>query len=308
MKTIRTTVLFIIATFKIVSAQVDTTDWFPMQTGNYWEYMAWTGEGPKYFSIKVLGDTLMPNGKEYKIFYKEYFNITSDYTNYYRMETDCIYLYTGISSYFPAGEYKFLDFAVPDSTIWLIIPIFICCNPNSRGIASTFYDNTYYHFLQKSNEAKLFEDVYIDSTDTLWTPNDGSFPVSLNRGLGLVWHFIFNDGSYYLQGAIINGIKMGTIVAVENEDNTVPNNFSIKPYPNPFNSSTTLEINLPITGLTELSVYNTLGQKIATLIDEQKSTGNYNIQFNAAHLSSGVYFVLLKHNNLITKEKIILLK
>lgn len=298
--------LFLIAGF--TNAQIDTTDWFPMQTGNYWEYMALTGEGPKYFSTKVIGDTLMPNGKEYKVFYTKYFDTSFNFRLYYRKEIDSIYLYTGISSYIPLGEYKFLDFAVADSTIWLVYPVFICCNPNARGVSSTFIDYTYYNFLQKSNEAKHFEDVYVDSVDTLWTPNDGSFPIILNKGLGIVWHLIFNDGSYYLQGAIINGIQMGTIVDVENENNILPNNISLKSYPNPFNNSTTFKINLSAAGQTELSVYNILGQKIATLMDEQKSAGNYNIQFNANHLSSGVYFVLLKQNELITKEKIILLK
>ncbi len=306
MKTIRTTLLFIIATIKIVTAQVDTTDWFPMQTGNYWEYMAWTGEGPKYFSIKVLGDTLMPNNKEYKIFYKKYFDTSSGYIWYFRRDNNLIYEFSGDSIACLNMEYLYLDFFVPDSTIWLNCSGW--SDQNARGISSTFIDYNYYNLFQKPNVAKQFEDVYIDSSDTIWTPTDASFPIVLNKGLGMVWHFLFNDGSYYLQGAIINGMQMGTIVDVEKEYNTLPNNFSIKPFPNPFNSSTTLEINLPVTGLTELSVYNILGQKITTLIDEQKISGNYNIQFNANQLSSGVYLVVLKQNKLIIKEKIILLK
>ncbi len=307
MKTLKSVLLFVIATFEIATAQVDTTDWFPMQTGNYWEYMAWTGDGPKYFSQKIIGDTLMPNGSEYKIFYRKYFDSSSEGIWYDRKEDNSVYRYYGDSISCETLEYKFLDFSYPDSTVWLI------CAPwfypqSGRGISSTFYDYTYYTFLQKPNLAKQFEDVQVDSSDTLWTPNDGSIPIVLNKGLGIVWHFIFNDGSYYLQGAIINGIQMGTIVDVENEDNILPNNFSIKSYPNPFNNSTTLEIKLPETDQTELSVYNILGQKIATLMDEQKRAGNYNIQFNANQLSSGVYVVLLKQNELVAKEKLILLK
>ena len=92
------------------------------------------------------------------------------------------------------------------------------------------------------------------------------------------------------------------------ELNTALISFTLKSYPNPFNSTVNFEINLPESDYTELSIYNILGQKIATLFDEQKSAGNYNIQFNANHLSSGVYFVVLKQNKLIVKEKIILLK
>jgi len=307
MKTLKAIIFLIIVAVGFVKAQVDTTDWFPTQTGNYWEYMAWTDEGPKYFSIKILGDTLMPNGKEYKIFYKKYFDLSQEEIWFDRKQDSYVYRYFGDSISCETLEYKFLDFTCPDSTVWLICaPLFY---PQSgRGISFTYLDYTYYTFLQKPNEAKVFEDVQIDSVDTLWTPNDGSFPILLNKGLGIVWHFIFNDGIYYLQGAIINGITMGTIVGVEKEDNTIPNNFSLRAYPNPFNSLTTLEINLPITGLTELSVYNILGQRITTLIDEQKTPGNHKIKFNANHLSSGVYFVLLKQNELVTKQKIILLK
>ncbi|MFZ1517535.1 MAG: T9SS type A sorting domain-containing protein [Ignavibacteriaceae bacterium] len=297
--------LYLIAGF--TNAQVDTTDWFPMQTGNYWEYMAWDSP-PKYFSTKIIGDSLMPNGKEYKVFYTKYFDDSSDFTLYYRKETDSIFLYTGISSYFPLGEYKFLDFVSSDSTIWLLYPVYICCNPNARGISSTFLDYSYYNFLQKSNEAKQFEDVYVDSVDTLWTPNDGSFPIVLNRGLGIVWHFIFNDGSYYLQGAIINGLRMGIITDIDYEDMNVPDQFTLQSYPNPFNSTVNFKISLPESNFMELSLFNILGQKIATLFEEYKSAGNYNMQFNANHLSSGVYLAVLKQNKLILKEKIILLK
>jgi hypothetical protein len=250
----------------------------------------------------------MPNGKEYKIFYMKYFDISSEYTWYFRKDIDSVYVYTGISSYFPLGEYKYLDFLLPDSTVWLIIPVYNCCNPNSRGIASTLYDNTYYSFLQKPNEAKQFEDVYVDSADTIWTPTDGSFPIVLNRGLGIVWHFRFNDGSYYLQGAIINGITMGVITDIGYEDPNVPDQFTLQSYPNPFNSTTNFRINLPESDYTELSLYNILGQKIATLFEEYKPEGNCNIQFDANHLSSGVYLAVLKQNKLILKEKIILLK
>ncbi|MFZ2325047.1 MAG: T9SS type A sorting domain-containing protein [Ignavibacteriaceae bacterium] len=308
MEKIKKIILISLFAVSYTAAQVDTTDWFPMQTGNYWEYMAWTIMGPKYFSIKVVGDTLMPNEKNYSIFYKKYFDTSSDFIWYFRKDSNAVLSYTGISSLFPSGEFKYLDFIKPDSTIWLIIPIYNCCNPNSRGISSTYNDNTYYDFLNKTNEAKQFEDVYVDSVNTIWTPSDGSFPIVLNRGLGIVWHFIFNDGSYYLQGALINGVKMGVITDINKEDNNIPISFSLQSYPNPFNSRTNFIINLPVSDYTELSLYNILGQKIATLIDEYKSAGNYNIQFNANHLSSGVYLAVLKQNKFTVKEKIILLK
>lgn len=101
---------------------------------------------------------------------------------------------------------------------------------------------------------------------------------------------------------------MGVITDIQQEESIVIERFSLNSYPNPFNSTTNFRINLPESDFTELSLYNILGQKITTLVEEYKSAGNYNIQFNANHLSSGVYLAVLKQNKLILKEKIILLK
>jgi hypothetical protein len=293
--------IFIIFSFN-TAAQVDTTDWFPMQTGNYWEYMAWTIMGPQYFSQKIVGDTIMPNGKEYKIIKEEYLNDSAEQFWFNRKENNQVYRYVGDT--INCMEYKILDFAQSDSSFWLTCRFYL----NARGIASTFWDNTCYSFFQKTNEAKQFEDLELTSSDTVWTPFTSPGPIVLNRGLGIVWYFIFTNGSYYLQGAIINGISMGVFTDIEKEEYNAPQDFSLKSYPNPFNSTTNFQIYLPESEVAELSVYNILGQKVATLFDDFKTSGNYSIQFNANHLSSGVYLAVLQQNNLTIKQKIILLK
>jgi len=297
---------FILIIFSFnTDAQVDTTDWFPMHTGNYWEYMAITLDGPIYYSISILGDTLMLNGKEYKIFYQKYFENSDGTTWYFRKENNFIYQFYGDQIACSDLEYKYLDFSLVDSSIWAICRD---ATENARGIASTFWDNSYYNFLNKLNEAKQFEDVHLSTRDTIWTPSDGSFPIVLNKGIGIVWRVRFLDGSYYLQGAIINGVKMGTITDVDNEISLIPGSFSITSFPNPFNNSTTLKINLLESETTELSIYNILGQKLETIFNDYKSLGTHNIVFNANNLSSGIYIAILKQNKLIKTEKLILLK
>jgi hypothetical protein len=64
-------------------------------------------------------------------------------------------------------------------------------------------------------------------------------------------------------------------------------------YPNPFNPSTELSYSTALSGVVQLSVYDLLGQEVATLVHEQKQPGNYSIQWNAAPLSSGIYFARL---------------
>ncbi|MBK8946809.1 MAG: T9SS type A sorting domain-containing protein [Ignavibacteriae bacterium] len=79
-------------------------------------------------------------------------------------------------------------------------------------------------------------------------------------------------------------------------------------YPNPFNPSTTISYTLPQSGFTKLSVYNSLGEVIQTLVNENQSAGKYNINFNASNLTSGMYFYTISSGNFTQTNKMILMK
>ena len=79
-------------------------------------------------------------------------------------------------------------------------------------------------------------------------------------------------------------------------------------YPNPFNPTTTFSYSIPKTSLVQLKVFNLLGQEVATLVNEEKPIGNYEVNYDASDLSSGVYFYRLKTGNYINIKKMILLK
>jgi hypothetical protein len=80
-------------------------------------------------------------------------------------------------------------------------------------------------------------------------------------------------------------------------------------YPNPFNPMTTLAFTIPSDGMTTLKIYNTLGQEVATLVNEPLKAGEYHqVQFNASALASGVYFARLQSSNQVQLKKMLLLK
>ena len=79
-------------------------------------------------------------------------------------------------------------------------------------------------------------------------------------------------------------------------------------YPNPFNPSTTIKFQIPKDGIVTLKVYDILGNELSTLINEQKTQGRYEINFNASSLASGVYVYKLQAGEYISSKKMILLR
>ena len=79
-------------------------------------------------------------------------------------------------------------------------------------------------------------------------------------------------------------------------------------YPNPFNPVTTISYTLAKDAKVSLKVYNALGQKVKTLVDEQQNAGNKSVSFNAGELPSGVYFYKLQSSNFIDVKKMLIVR
>ena len=79
-------------------------------------------------------------------------------------------------------------------------------------------------------------------------------------------------------------------------------------YPNPFNPTTAIQFSLEKPGKTVLEIYNTLGQKVATLVNGELSAGAHRYQWNASGLASGVYFYRLQSNEFVATKKMLLVK
>ena len=90
---------------------------------------------------------------------------------------------------------------------------------------------------------------------------------------------------------------------------SIPNEILLEQnYPNPFNPSTKISWQSPIDGQQTLKVYDLLGREIATLINEYKVTGNYDIEFDASEIPSGTYFYQLRIEGIVITKKMLLLK
>ena len=79
-------------------------------------------------------------------------------------------------------------------------------------------------------------------------------------------------------------------------------------YPNPFNPSTTISYSIPNDGNVTLKVYDVLGNEVASLVDEQKQSGSFDVNFNASALSSGVYYYQIKAGEFTSTKKLVLMK
>ena len=111
---------------------------------------------------------------------------------------------------------------------------------------------------------------------------------------------------------------LNVILSLKNANNGgVPDKFELfQNYPNPFNPRTVISYQLAVSSSVQLEVYNLMGQKVATLVDEKQPAGSYAVEFNASHLSSGVYFYRFlakpshpgKAGNYVETRKMVLMK
>lgn len=116
--------------------------------------------------------------------------------------------------------------------------------------------------------------------------------------------------TYILKGCIIDGIIYGdtTVTSIEFNKNINLHYNLFQNYPNPFNTSTIIEYEVRSYSFVNLSVYNSLGQIITTLVKELKSAGKYQIKFDAGNLSTGIYFYRLSDGTNSIIKKMVLTK
>lgn len=154
--------------------------------------------------------------------------------------------------------------------------------------------------------------IKIDTSgDTLWTKT---------LGWGGGTHIEqTNDGGYIILVYDFSNLTMADICLVKlgsdpsslkpPEKENMPDDYILRQnYPNPFNPVTKIRYSIAERQLVILKAYDVLGNEVATLVNEEKPAGTYEVLFNASGLFSGVYFYQLKTGGLVLTKKMLLLK
>jgi photosystem II stability/assembly factor-like uncharacterized protein len=144
---------------------------------------------------------------------------------------------------------------------------------------------------------------------------------------GIIWDINYKSGPYVgsgeLSGLFFNNALTGwavgssilhttnggvTFINEEQIDEVPTQYLLLQNYPNPFNSSSVIKYSIPKSSQVSLKIFNTLGEELETLVNEEKAAGTYELNWNAANLPSGVYFYRLQAGSFVQTRKMILLK
>jgi photosystem II stability/assembly factor-like uncharacterized protein len=105
-------------------------------------------------------------------------------------------------------------------------------------------------------------------------------------------------------GTILKNSNLSSVLT-----NTVTKYFSLSQnYPNPFNPTTKIKYQLPELSKVKLTIYDVLGREVKILVNEEKPTGNYEVEFDGTNLPSGIYFYRIEAGNFSATKKFVLLK
>jgi fibronectin-binding autotransporter adhesin len=133
---------------------------------------------------------------------------------------------------------------------------------------------------------------------------DAGAGVNQDLKLNPQYRFFLNAGEYETRFSLVFSLTVMTVIPRD-----IPTEFSLSQnYPNPFNPRTTIKYSIPQTNFVSITVYNMLGKEVSKLVNEEKLSGSYEVQFDGSKLSSGVYFYSLHAGKFIETKKIMLLK
>jgi hypothetical protein len=233
----------------------------------------------------IIGDTILPNGKTYA-----QFNQTNFGSRFLRQEDSRVFGFTLADS----SEFVLFDFAASLGDTLSRLE-----NPQRSIVLQGRYRDSSYH-----RTAWVFLLIF--------GSGPGSYDFAdwwITDSLGLTGMIGEPGITYHMVGARIDGIIHGTILEVQEQTYWFPDQTRLEQnYPNPFNPSTTIRYGLPNRSHVTLTVFNTLGQQVAQLVNAEMDAGYHEATFDAKGLASGVYFYRIKAGDFVQTRKLLLQK
>ena len=278
----------------ILDASNSINSFYPLQIGNRWDYSSYytnyqgQSETDSLF-VAVIKDTIMPNSKKY--FVLNYQDFAGG--KFVRLDSNYVYYYNESDS----TEVPFFKLDAEAGEDWV-----------------TQFNFTNHIWLESVDTLDLFGTLSKVKHYKL----DGLILcyVALSDKFGMYSYFSpgeppgSSNTTEILLGGIINNQTFGSPLSVKyNDNNKVHEKFVLyHNYPNPFNPSTTIQYEIPNSGLVTIKVYDVLGREVKTLVNQYQNMGSHEANFNAGNLSSGVYFYQLRAGDFVSTKKMILVK
>jgi hypothetical protein len=146
--------------------------------------------------------------------------------------------------------------------------------------------------------AGIWDSQWVGYCNVLWDSLNSQYKMWYGGGPGSLGKF----GYATAPDTITSGIDAIVLASI-------PTNLLLKQnYPNPFNPVTMINYQLPVTSDVELNIYNLLGQKVASLVNEKQNAGYHHIEWNASGFASGLYYCRIEAGNFTQTRKMIYLK
>ena len=150
------------------------------------------------------------------------------------------------------------------------------------------------------------------------TTNNGSNWIPINTGLtNLNITSLISNSTYLFAGTNGSGvwkILLSEILTnVNNNPGSLPAVYSLQNFPNPFNPKTIINFEIPSNGKSQtarvkLTVFNSLGDEVMTLLNQNLDAGNYSVTFDGSDYASGIYFYTLETENFKSSKRMALIK
>jgi photosystem II stability/assembly factor-like uncharacterized protein len=189
--------------------------------------------------------------------------------------------------------------------------VYLSTDIGTSWAQTTLNNRSVYSFAINGNNILAGTDGY----GVYLSTNNGTSWVQRNEGLeGVGVPFIYafcitNNYIFIGTGNSVYKRSLDELTDVQSTSNELPKQFSLaQNFPNPFNTSTTIHFSVPSSEFVTLKVFDVSGNEVATLINEEKPAGSYEVNFNASQLTSGVYFYTINAGSFIETKKMILMK